>query len=177
MRLIAIAATATILAGSAQAQEWAWFSFSRSDPAIKILNHDVRVEVDSASRDGHPVWVAKRVEQSRKQPNRTTWTDSYDCPAMMPAFAKLQSIEPFTIAPPGLPGDRDAPVIMDGPIYQVHAPGYWGHAHRDGQIELSGADGTPVANWVEETMEVMAPCWKPQRPGAGPGNGRGGPTS
>jgi len=164
MRLIAIAATAAmIFTGAAQAQALVSFSFSKSEPR-RIVNHDFTVEVGSARRNGREVWIAKRIEQTHKRPDQITWTDSEACPAMMPAFAKLQSMESFTIVPPSLPGDRLAPIILDGATYHIRVQGYWGQAHRDGEIDLSSNDG-PVADWVEETMKVFAPCWKPQRPG------------
>lgn len=167
MHLIAIGATAaaTIFAGAAHAQESHWLSFSKAE--FRIVNHDFKVEVDPASRDGHHAWMAKRVEQGRKEPEQSTWTDSDTCPAMMPAFAKLQSIEPFTIVPPGLPGDHKAPVIVDGAVFEIRSQqGYWAHAHQNGEITLSGNYGTPVADWVEETMKVLAPCWSKKRRGA-----------
>ena len=92
------------------------------------------------------------------------WADSHSCPAMMPAFSKLQLIEPFKIVPPGV-RDGASIVVMDGDRYRIHAQGYWAQADRSGEISLSSNDG-PVKTWVEDTMKVLAPCWSKKRPGS-----------
>ena len=165
MRRIAlgVAFAATMLAGGAHADDWSWLSFSKVNQSM--AGH-FRVEVGVGRRDGRGIWIAKRVEQPAEKgaQEQTTWAASDTCPAMMPAFAKLTSIEPFTIVPPGFP--HEGASTADGAIFRVHVLGYWAQANHDGEILLSGNYGTPVADWVQETMKALAPCWSEQRPGA-----------
>jgi len=171
MRLIAIATifAAAMSASGAHAEDWSWLSFSKANA---LTAGRFKVEVDSTRRDGRPVWIAKRVEHPavRGAPEQTTWADSDTCPAMMPAFATLQSIKPFTIMPPTLP-DPKAPVeipsvAVDGATFQIYAHGVWAKDQPLGEILLTGNYHTPVADWVEETMKALASCWGEQRPSA-----------
>jgi hypothetical protein len=135
-------------------------SFSKSQR--RIDSHDFIVSVNHAERDGHEAWVARLVQRNHDQPEQTMWANSHSCPAMMPAFSKLQFIEPFKIVPPGVRAGATT-IFMDGDNYQIHARGYWAKANRNGEISLSSNDG-PIMNWVEDTMKALTPCWGKQRP-------------
>jgi hypothetical protein len=150
-----------LLASGARAQTWHAFSLSKWER--RIPHHEFEVDLDDVERSNRPVWLATRTDRVKGQPDRTSWADSETCPAMMPALAKLQLVEPFRIVPPAV---RDGPshIVLDGDAYQVQALGYWPHSHQGG-VTLSGNDGTPVANWVEDTMKALGPCWSTHRSG------------
>ena len=156
----AVTLTAVLLANGASAQGPPWLSFSKLERSL--ARHDFTVDVDFVARNGHLDWIATRTDREKGQPARTSWADSDACPAMLPAFARLQSIEPFRIAPPGI-RDGASGVILDGDYYEIHAHGYWAQADRDGEIVISGNSG-PVMTWVEDTMKVLAPCWSKKQP-------------
>jgi hypothetical protein len=158
---IALALAVAAPAQGARAPEQHAFSFSKWERPI--AGHILTVDVDTVEIHGRGVWMARLTNQAKQGGKQTSWADSGSCPAMMPAFASLQAIEPFTITPPGIPGKASV-VIMDGDNYEVHASGYWPLASRNGEIVLSSNTG-PVAQWVDETLKVLAPCWRKQRPG------------
>jgi len=145
----------------AGAQNGHELSFSRVER--KVISHNVEVDVDATELHGHAVLVAKRLDEVKGEATKLSWADAETCPAMRPAFARLQTIEAFKIVPPGVRGGA-TDIVLDGNQYRVEVGGYWPRANRDGDIVLSGNDGTPVANWVEETLRALASCWRSQRP-------------
>lgn len=168
MRRIVTGAAIVVLAfaGAAHGEESHWLSFSKT-----YRGGGFRIEVDPRMYGGHRVWIAKQTQEVRNGLERTTWAISDTCAGMLPAFAKLQSIEPFIIEPPGLTvrkaanGDVLVPgAVLDGPTYQLHAHGYWASVYQISEIGLSGANGTPLADWMGRTMDALAPCWTEQRP-------------
>lgn len=156
-----IVISAVFVSTAARTQNGHELSFSRVER--KIASHDVQVDVDVTELHGHGVFVARRTDQVKGEPTQILWADAETCPAMLPAFARLQLIEPFKIVPPGV-RDGATTLVLDGNQYRVEVGGYWPHANRNGDIVLSGNDGTPIANWVDDTMRALASCWRNQRP-------------
>ena len=150
---------AGLLAPIARAQGFHDLTFSKWER--RTPHHQFEVNVDTVERNHRGIWLAGRTDRVKGQPDRTSSADSETCPALLPALARLQSVEPFRIVPPGV---REGPpeIVIDGDNYEVHAQGYWPHSHH-GDITLSGNNGTPVADWVEDTMRAFAPCWSTRR--------------
>ncbi len=162
MHLFSVGASVLVLviASASAAQDRAALSFSKWQRRLPSPTFTVTVDWPT----GNQAWVARLVERTRGQPDKTRWTDSDSCPSMMPAFARLQQIEPFKIVPPGVRGGASE-LMIDGNHYQVHAHGFWPQADQNGEIELS-SNGGPVADWVEDALKVLAPCWRDQPPGS-----------
>lgn len=159
--VVATVFAAALLADQASAQGSHDLAFSKWER--RLPHHEFEVDLDNVERNNRGIWLATRTDRVKGQPDRTSWADSETCPAMLPALARLQRVEPFRIVPPGV---REGPsqIVLDGDAYEVQALGYWPHSHQGG-ITLSGNDGTPVADWVEDTMKALAPCWSTRRSG------------
>jgi hypothetical protein len=159
---VGMAALAVVVVSGSPARSQGSLGFSAlsfTKQERRLTGADFTVTVDGGSAQN---WIAKLSQRRRGQQEQTMWAESRSCPAMMTVFAKLQLIEPFKIVPPGVRGGASV-VVLDGNSYEIHAMGYWPKGDRNGEIVLSSNDG-PVMDWVEDALQVLAPCWSNQRP-------------
>ena len=94
----------------------------------------------------------------------TPFTDG--CPALAGALAGLETLPPARIEVP-LAGRRAAAAVErpDGSSYFVWVQdARLGSDRHSGQLELRATDGSPVALWMEKTLNGLARCWTSARP-------------
>ncbi|WP_068080549.1 hypothetical protein [Novosphingobium rosa] len=138
-----------------------WAQFSRAG----ALNR-VRETVDIAtgeSPQGAP--FAYRLRFTRQAPanhgrgrqTRVQWADSASCPAIRPVMAAMGGITMPRPAPYGVPG-QEMTIVMDGAIYTLSVPS----SDAGGEIRISSNVGSSLADWVDRSLEALAPCWKAQ---------------
>ena len=110
--------------------------------------------------------VARRVETRGGDTATIAWTSSKACPALAGALAGLETLPPARIEVP-LAGRRAAAAVErpDGSSYFVWVQdARLGSDRHSGQLELRATDGSPVALWMEKTLNSLARCWTPARP-------------
>lgn len=89
------------------------------------------------------------------------WADTHSCPNAEAAIAKAAKITPPSIRVPFQPidGVESFLVVGDGVHYEIKA-----RAHYAGtlgsDIQFSSNFDTPLAEWVDETLEILRPCWR-----------------
>ena len=109
--------------------------------------------------------VPRRAEDGTVTTSDTSWTDTRRCPAARDAVVAATQIEPPSIHVPGIPVRPDGSVIlsMDGVRYAVrassHYDSYVGH-----DMVFESNVNTPLANWVEGSLAILAPCWSDEAP-------------
>ncbi|WP_052761832.1 hypothetical protein [Aurantiacibacter luteus] len=109
--------------------------------------------------------VPRRAEDGSETPPEISWTDTRRCPAARDAVVAATQIEPPAIHVPGIPVRPDGSVIlsMDGVRYAIrassHYDSYVGH-----DMVFESNVNTPLANWVEGSLAILAPCWSAQEP-------------
>lgn len=82
------------------------------------------------------------------------------CPA---SRRQLQALEELELPHPDLPslGNDTQVLTLDGAGYVLEGSGRYGE---DGaEIRIESNVMTPLADWVQETLEALAPCWR-ERP-------------
>jgi hypothetical protein len=113
-----------------------------------------------------PFFAARYVGDDRKAPYKVQWTDEKRCPALVPALEKLEPI----IAPK-LTGDgpyRGTMTFNAGEaVYRLWLSGpSWPQREEDYTLSVNVESGgrTPLANWLDETVTALAPCWAAEAP-------------
>ncbi len=167
---------------AAPAVLWPWGSFRTTASGFVSPSHDDQVDIKYAGSrlSAGAIWLLVRTTTVHSGPSarpRHQWADSRTCPALIPALAKLADLEPVTIQPPGLPWPKGATwtggymppdqrnqQISDTDDYEISAPGRYQMSRFEGHVVLKGGGGSPVAQWVEETMKAVESCWSPKPP-------------
>lgn len=93
------------------------------------------------------------------------WASSRDCPALrdrMVALSELQAPRPYV----GGLDDQPPALTTDGAVYRL-----WSSASRYGdrgvdayEMRISSNHGTPLAEWTDETLKALGPCWRDAPP-------------
>ncbi|GGD59702.1 hypothetical protein GRI62_00585 [Erythrobacter arachoides] len=94
-----------------------------------------------------------------------TWTDTRRCPGARDAVVAATQIEPPGIHVPGIPVRPDGSVILslDGVRYAIRASSHY-DSYVGSDIVFESNVGTPLANWVEGSLGVLANCWADEEP-------------
>lgn len=110
--------------------------------------------------------IARRVETRGDDGATIAWTSSKTCPGLAGALAGLETLPAARIEVP-LAGRAAAALVErpDGSSYFVWVQdARLGSDRHSGQLELRATDGSPVALWMEKTLNSLARCWTPARP-------------
>ena len=94
------------------------------------------------------------------------WALAPVCPHLVQAAALLEELPvPRIEAPAAGREPRQAQVMLDGDSYFLWASDarFSGGAHSAG-LELRAVDGSPVAEWVTNTLGALSACWGPTAP-------------
>lgn len=150
-------ATATVL-------PWGSFSVTTSGRHVTTRVEVAEVRLSEDPRGSKDFWVAERTERDLSGQGGPLWADSRTCPALVPAMARLASLEPIRITPPGAPARELSNVILDGSAYEVAAQGVYPAENAGGGVRLTGNVDTPVARWVDDTLSALKPCWSASPP-------------
>lgn len=103
-------------------------------------------------------WLRRTVQTGEKL--IIDWTDTKRCPAATAAIRQAATISPPQIWVPGVEVLPDGRVIVtgDGTAYEITVG-----AHYDGNvssdIHFTSSDGSPLADWIEESLSILEPCW------------------
>jgi hypothetical protein len=128
----------------------AWAEFSRK-PALKREKTVVGIGTLGFDRRRSQLdfWLRRTVTANGIE--KVAWADSRTCPAVRPMIAAMRELPVARFAPPGF--SEGSPLIMDGVCYSLHS------YSDDGSLTVSTNVGTPLASWVEASLERLGPCW------------------
>lgn len=86
--------------------------------------------------------------------------DSLTCPAIIQQMAKVEHLPmPSFIAPDSAKG-QNAPIMLHPTTYTLAMRGNEGVSGTGARIEISAESGSPLAQWTEETLKAIEPCWR-----------------
>jgi hypothetical protein len=128
-------------------------------PSVGVSLYMLRPE------NGPAVLNARRVRVRGDLAARIDWASAKTCPALPAALAKLEDLPPPRIDVPGVGREpREITVVADGSSYFLWSSlaAYSGGAI--GELEVRTVDGTPAADWVDETLRALEPCWGSSEP-------------
>jgi hypothetical protein len=134
------------------AGEWAQFSrtTSYSTQTVQIA----RVERFSPEQ---PLHELRLTTTSREGVTRTQSADTTKCPAALTVIASMRGLTMPSPAPPMME-DTGAPRLVpsDAAGYHLSVPSSLGL----GRIELTSSIATPLARWVDRSLEKLGRCWR-----------------
>lgn len=117
-----------------------------------------------AARDGNaPVLVARRV-RAQGGPAYIDWTDSRSCPPLAQAARRLERLQMPGLDVPGVGADAPAGPAADGDSYLLWADAARWRNGRSASLEVRGSDGSPLADWMQDTLRRLDGCWRLERP-------------
>lgn len=128
----------------------AWAEFSRS-PALKREKTTVEIGTLGFDRARGELrfWLRRTVSRHGKE--QVMWADSGTCPALRAALAAMRDLPVSRFAPPGF--SRGRSIIMDGIGYSLRS------YSDEGSLTMNTNVGTPLASWVDNTLQALSPCW------------------
>lgn len=95
-----------------------------------------------------------------RQGSMTTMSaDSRACPALQQQLAKVEDLPMPTFVAPGSKRGQGAQMIMHPTTYTLAMEGYESTSNSSARLEVSAPSGSPLAQWVEETLTALEPCW------------------
>lgn len=112
------------------------------------------------------VLAARRVQTPNGQASRIDWASASTCPQLVAAATAMEDLPMPRIEAPAVGREpRSSPVVMDGASYFVWASDarFSGGANSAG-VELRALEGSPVAEWVSNSLKAMSGCWGPSLP-------------
>lgn len=143
----------------------AWAHFSRA-PALKGTSETVDVAIIAMPPRSNVAVYAMRITRRRfQQADTTGWADSRSCPAMLPA---LKAMRALAVPHPTVPGMEQRPgsIMVDGIGYRL-----WTQARFDGggegRLDFDSNVGTPLAAWVDKSLDAVSRCWSAVEPRVG----------
>lgn len=169
MRNLATLLMLVVLAGATQPTERAGnypaLMFSR-DPQLRGVREEVQIGLldYDAKTKGSTIW-AQHSSKSRNGMVITRWTESRTCPALIESMQILRSLEMPRPDPPGIPA-LASEITVDGVSYNLEGYGAFGAA--SARYALSSNLGTPLALWIDATLENLQPCWVNLKPTSRP---------
>ena len=158
--LVLLAAAAMIAASG----DSGWASFSAHH-----ARSGVWVEVSIGTADIHsspPDYWFRRATRIVGKDDEVVQVDTGQCPALI---ASLRSLEGLPAPHPAIPffDKSEMLVTADGVDYSLTVPAAYPDASPD-DITLKSNTGTPLADWIEQTLTTLRKCEPadhPVRPG------------
>ncbi len=144
------------------AQVWHPMLTFSAHPELRRVTTQVEVGFLPDMAGASQYWFRKTVTPDGGKIVETAWTDTRSCPAARPLLENLARLEAPHPHLPGLDGNNDIAITMDGVTYRLDAdsaPPFGG-----GRLVLRTNVGTPLAQWVESALTGLAACWKPTPP-------------
>jgi hypothetical protein len=113
-------------------------------------------------------WRVRRIAGDAAGHRRDEWARSEDCPALEPALAALEQVSLPVVDVPGVGEDwkpKGLAVAADRASYRLWSSSLrHGDARQWEELDLKGAFNSPLADWMDETLATLKPCWKPLGP-------------
>jgi len=123
----------------------------------------VRVEVDIlASPTSGPVqYRFKRTTIGRngEDEGQPSYTDTIYCPEALRSLKRLTDLPGPQPAVVGMEKEPSGESIRDGVAYRLSVE--TALPYSDGRMTLSSNVDTPLAQWVDEALKTLQPCWRP----------------
>jgi hypothetical protein len=91
-----------------------------------------------------------------------SWADTKTCPAAMWVVEEAINVPPPRIHVPGVKdptAGKELTLTMDGVAYSLSSGARYGSGISS-TIRMTSNWGTPLANWVDESLRRLQPCWK-----------------
>jgi len=147
----------TSIVAAAALQFQPLLSFRRSPS----FDQPISVEIGLLKTEGRAAyWFKKTAIEGDK--TSVWWTDTERCPAARSALRKIRNLQMPRVNVPFL-DDNEIRATADGVIYEL-----WGNAnYRSGsayEFKLASNTGTPLADWVDESLETLSHCWSKEEP-------------
>ncbi|HEX8570999.1 MAG TPA: hypothetical protein VF699_13905 [Caulobacteraceae bacterium] len=125
--------------------------------------------------DGRPSawWIARRTSGSdlRKEV-AVVWADSRRCPELSAALYTMTELAAPRVQVDGMAPHFTQPhpprmpwPTFDGTTYTIWSERGLQPGFRPGAVEMS-SNGGIIAQWGEETVKALAPCWRSEPPAA-----------
>lgn len=124
----------------------------------------LEIGVLRAERGNH-YWL-RRVNRKAGRTS-VNWTDTHRCAAARDVVQAASGLEPPRVEIPGIPVTPDGSITLtlDGVQYSFESG-----AHYDGngssRIRFTSNVGTPLARFVESSLEALEACWSDEAPDA-----------
>lgn len=135
-----------------------WGQFSRSGALSHVSE---TVDIATADRGNSPEFrYTLRLSKAKLGGSPAiAWADSANCPAVRSVIASMRDIKMPTPAPPGVPGEAIT-ITVDGAGYSLTAPS----SDSMGKLTIRSNIGSPLAAWVDASLQQLAPCWTTTAP-------------
>lgn len=85
--------------------------------------------------------------------------DSRTCSAVKEQMAKVETLPVPSFAAPGSDKLSTVPIVLHPTSYKLAMRGYESGSNTTADLELGAQSGSPLAQWTEETLEALEPCW------------------
>ena len=123
------------------------------------------VEVGSTLNDASDwdYWFKRTIRRGKL--DEVWWTDTTHCPAARWVVENAINLTPPVIEVPGIKGKDqgdDIVVTADGALYELTSGARYGE-NIGSQISFSSNVGTTLANWADESLRRLDPCWSKER--------------
>jgi hypothetical protein len=169
--------TAVLLCGCGGAAAAPYDPFERPDivflAAPSRPQTETEVSVGRLNGPEYPTvyWFRKTFKRSGKRVGPMTWTDSTSCPKardVLVAMTKLQMPQPHILGLGTVPF-KEMIITADGVDFELKVDAAYSNAddgveRNEGSIHLISNLGTPLAAWIAESLDTLAPCWTEKRP-------------
>lgn len=93
-----------------------------------------------------------------------SWTDTRRCPNARSVLLAVEQLELPATMVPFLNSDHIL-VSADGVGYHLQAYSQYA-GHSMGSVDVTSNAETPLAEWVEESLQTLEPCWSNDSPRA-----------
>lgn len=151
------------LLAAAALQLYPWLSFMR-EPSF---HQPIAVEIGTLrlkTTGPNEYWFKETVTIGDEK--IIWWTDTVRCPAGLSVLRNVRELQMPRVDVPFLDNDEII-VTADGIHYELS-----GDAAYDGRsaggFMISSNVGTPLAKWVDESIETLSPCWSKEEPANSP---------
>lgn len=132
-----------------------WATFSKD---VQIAVGDVAVEIGTLFYDPEAkelsFW-AKRTREVGYEEERIDWTSSSDCPVLRDVLKAMEAVPAPAAAVPRR--DRRTRAVFDGALYHLQTSALY--ADYDAGLFFRSNVNTPLARFVDESLEALEPCW------------------
>lgn len=135
-----------------------WAQFSRAGQ-LNHITETIEVATGDRGQDNAFRYILRRTKRTLNGDSQIAWADSATCPEVRSVIASMRDIPVPSLAPYGLPGEARS-ITMDGTLYSLAAPS----SDNMGKIAISSNVGSPLASWVDASLEQLASCWTATAP-------------
>ncbi|WP_252258197.1 hypothetical protein [Erythrobacter aurantius] len=106
-------------------------------------------------------------DKSSGEVRKSRWTDTQNCDAASSVLTSLHGVSPPRVSIPGYevsPGGGIR-IMGDGVHYEISVRAHYSGTEGS-DLSFSSNVGTPLAEWIEGSLEVLEPCWSSEAPAA-----------